>query len=217
MNSVMQLINQQIMVKVTGGNFIQGIFTDIGNDILVLFDGQRYRYIPLIHVHKIKLSSQEEEEISQPTGNSLIQQEKEISYRSILTNAKGLFTEIQVSGKQPLYGYITGVLSDYFVFNSPIYQTVYIPLTHLKWLTLHDQNATPYTITSLPIQTQNPSRSFEEQLKKLEDNLVVFDLGEDQDKIGLLKKIENNLIELITANGETVILNPAHVKSVYVP
>lgn len=217
----MQLLKKQIIAKITGEKFFEGILTDVGNDILVLFDGQRYLYIPLLHVHKIKLSDKTNGEISQPTGFSLSEQVKSISYRSILTNAKGLFTEIQVVGNQSLHGYITNVLSDYLVFYTPVYKTMLISLHHLKWLTLYNPNVTPYTLSieSLPIKLSNTplQRSWEEQLKKVEGNLVIFDMGEDPDKIGLLKKVKDNLIELVTANGETMHLKLTHIKSVHVP
>ncbi|WP_028401231.1 hypothetical protein [Bacillus panaciterrae] len=221
MKNIMQLLKKQIIVKITGEKFFEGILTDVGNDILVLFDGQRYLYIPLLHVHKIKLSDKTNGEISQPTGFSLSEQVKSISYRSILTNAKGLFTEIQVVGNQSLHGYITNVLSDYLVFYTPVYKTMLISLHHLKWLTLYNPNVTPYTLSmeSLPIKLSNTplQRSWEEQLKKVEGNLVIFDMGEDPDKIGLLKKVKDNLIELVTANGETMHLKLTHIKSVHVP
>lgn len=222
LKNLMQLLNKQIIVKLSGGKFFEGILTDIGNDILVLFDGQRFLYIPLLHVHKIRLSDNINEEIDLPIGFSLSEQVESISYRSILINSKGLFTEIQIAGDQSLHGYITNVLNDYLVFYTPIYKTILISLHHLKWLTPY-KNVTPYTlnlnIESLPIKLSNTplQGSLEEQLKKVEGNLVVFDMGKDPDKIGLLKKVENNLIELVIENGETMYLKLTHIKSVHVP
>jgi len=214
------LLNKKTHVKITPEICFDGILTDIGDDIVVVFDGQRYVYIPLVHVHKIRLS-RSDEEIGEPTGFLLSKQTESISYHTILTNAKMLFIEIHVLGNQSLHGYITDVLNDYFVFYSPIYKTMYISLDHLKWLTPCNQNITPYTLNKelLPVRPSITiaSPSWEEQLKKLENNFVVFDMGEESDKIGLLKKIENNLIELITANGETVHLNLTHIKSVHAP
>ncbi|WP_247739268.1 hypothetical protein [Bacillus sp. 165] len=107
---------------------------------MVVFDGQRFLYIPLLHVHKIKLSDTTNGEVGQPAGFSLSEKVESISYRTILTNAKGLFTEIYVTGNQSWHGYIINVLSDYFVFYSPVYKIMFIPLHHLKWLTLYNQN-----------------------------------------------------------------------------
>ncbi|WP_342047088.1 DUF2642 domain-containing protein [Bacillus sp. OTU530] len=222
----MQLLNKQIIVKLSGGKFFEGILTDIGVDILVLFDGQRFIYIPLLHVHKIRLSDNINGEIDQPIEFSLAEQIESISYRSILTNSKGRLTEIRVVGDQSLHGYITNVLNDYLVFYTPVYKTMLISLNHLKWLTLYNSNVTPYTpytlnlnIDSLPTKLSNTSlqHSLEKQLKEVEGNLVVFDMGKDPDKIGLLKKVENNLIELVIENGETMYLKLTHIKSVHVP
>lgn len=169
----------------------------------------------------MNLSSITNEEISHPNEFSLAKEIASISYRSILTNAKGLLTKIYITENQSLDGYITNVLSDYFVFYSPVYKTMFISSHHLKWLTLYKQNVTPYTISkeALPVNPSNTPlcHSWEEQLKKLEGNLVVFDIGKDSDKIGLLKKVEDSLIELVTANGETMYLKLTHIKSVHAP
>ncbi|MGG0555251.1 DUF2642 domain-containing protein, partial [Priestia aryabhattai] len=84
-----------------------------------------------------------------------------------------------------------------------------------------NHNVTPYALDNkaLPVKPSNISfsRTLEEQLKKLEGELVVFDGGIDPMKVGLLKEIENNLIELVIANGETVFLKQNHIKSVHLP
>ncbi|MNR54281.1 hypothetical protein D3C85_1744410 [compost metagenome] len=51
----------------------------------------------------------------------------------------------------------------------------------------------------------------------MKGNLVVFDLGDHTKKIGLLHKVENSSVELIIANGEKVIWNVQHLKTVYTP
>ncbi len=141
--------------------------------------------------------------------------------RTILRNTKGTFVEIFVAGKLPFYGYVMDILHDYFVFYSPVYKTMFISLSHLKWLIPHHSNVTPYTIgnesllskfSSFPVQS-----FFENQLKKEEGKLVIFDGGDNDAKVGLLKKVEDNLAELSIANGESVYLNLTHIKSVHLP
>lgn len=66
----------------------------------------------------------------------------------------------------------------------------------------------------------NPSnnsiaRSFEVQLKKLIGQLVIFDLGMLEHRIGLLKKIESNFIHLISAKEEVILINLNHIKTVH--
>jgi hypothetical protein len=216
LNDLYELINKQIKIKVSGGNF-EGILTDVGNDILVLHDGEKYYYIPLFHVIKIKQLDKENQNSIPFFELPNDKQEKKISLRSILLNAAEIYTEIHVVGKKSLHGVITNVLSDYFVFYSPIYKYIYIPLNHLKWLTLIDQNHTPFNFPDKPSGTSPLSRSFEEQLKKSIGKLVVFDMGEDNDKIGLLNKVENNLIQLINADCDTMYLKLNHIKSIYIP
>ena len=216
MNHFSRMLNKQIKLKITGHSF-KGILTDYGNDILVLFDGQKFFYIPLLHVQKAVLIEEDDQDIIKPETMPFPQDDSLISYRSILTNAKGLYTQVYVIGKRTLHGTIIHVLSDYLVLYSPVYKLIYIPLAHLKWLTLYEQNTSPYSVQSELPDTPSLSRSFEEQLKKFEGKIAVFDMGEDPDKIGLLKNGKGNLIELINANGETVYFKLNHVKSVYLP
>ncbi|MCM3717551.1 DUF2642 domain-containing protein [Fictibacillus phosphorivorans] len=215
MNHFSRMLNKQIQLKITGNRF-KGILTDYGNDILVLFDGQTFFYIPLMHVQKVILSEKDNDDINKTEELLFSQEDSPISYRSILNNAKGLNIQVHILGKETLHGTILHVLSDYIVFYSPVYKLIYIPLAHLKWLTLHEQH-TPYSLQPNLPDTPSFSRSFEEQLKKFEDKIAVFDMGEDPDKIGLLKNGKGNLIELINANGETVYFKLNHVKSVYFP
>ncbi|ANX11022.1 hypothetical protein ABE41_003315 [Fictibacillus arsenicus] len=216
MNHFSHMLNKQIKLKITGHSF-KGILTDFGNDILVLFDGQTFFYIPLLHVQKAVLAEEDNQEIKQPAVLPFSEDDAPISYRSILTNAKGLYIQIHVLGKKTLHGTIINILSDYLVLYSPVYKLIYIPLAHLKWLTLFEQNTSPYSVHSDLPDVPSLSRSFEEQIKKFEGKIAVFDMGEDQDKIGLLKNRKGNLIELINANGETVYFKLNHVKSVYIP
>ena len=92
---------------------------------------------------------------------------------------------------------------------------------HIKWLIPYTSNLTPYTLdnANLPIVPSNIplARTFEEQLKKYTDQLLVFDFGDVPDKIGLVKSISNNIIEIITAEGITVYWKLAHLKSVHLP
>jgi hypothetical protein len=219
--SITTLCGKQVDVVISGNTFFQGIFIESGKEILVLFDGQKYIYIPFLHIHRINLSPVINNDISTPSEASLAEDADAISYRTILTNAKGLFTEIYVTGNISLHGYITSIRSDYFAFYSPVYKTMLISLYHLKWLIPYNLKTPPYTLSNekFPvIPSKVPLlRSFEEQLKKWEGGLVVFDMGEDPMKIGLLKKVSDSIIELVVASGETVYLKLSHIKSVHLP
>ncbi len=80
------MLNKQIKLKITGHSF-KGILNDFGNDILVLFDGQKFFYIPLLHVQKAVLIEGDDQDIIKPEAMPFPQDDSPISYRSILTNA----------------------------------------------------------------------------------------------------------------------------------
>lgn len=47
--------------------------------------------------------------------------------------------------------------------------------------------------------------------------LVVFDLGDQEGEIGFQAALENNVIEMINANGEKRYWNLRHLKSIHLP
>ncbi|MFC0272716.1 DUF2642 domain-containing protein [Metabacillus herbersteinensis] len=221
MNGISTFIGKQVDIEITGKTVFVGILIDVGLDIIVLFDGLQYLYIPLLHLHNIKLSSEDPIETSQRSKQTITDDTEKIAYRKVLNNAKGMFVEIYVTGNKSIHGYITNILTDYFVFYSPVYKTMFISLHHLKWMIPYSSSLTPYTLGNdvLPVQPSTIPllRTFEEQLKKYQGKLVVFDSGEHPNKIGLLKDIRNNIVELITANGETMFWKLTHLKSAHLP
>ncbi|WHY69431.1 hypothetical protein [Neobacillus sp. SuZ13] len=54
-------------------------------------------------------------------------------------------------------------------------------------------------------------------MKKVENQLIIIDGGENTEKIGLLQKIRNNKMILITAEGEMVCRNLEHIKTIQLP
>lgn len=221
MNNLHSLIGKQIELEVSGKVMLRGILVDVGLDIIVIYNGKEYFYIPHLHIHNIRSSTNPSAELLGVTPESPFDEDDMISYRKTLTNAKGRFVEIYVTGNKSIHGYVTAILNDYFVFYSPVYKTMFISLNHLKWLTPYQTNITPYTLGNevLPVKpTDIPlQRSLEEQLKKFEGQLAVFDLGDHPTKIGLLKQVKNNIIELVTASGEAVFWKIIHVKTVHLP
>ncbi|MFB6465654.1 DUF2642 domain-containing protein [Cytobacillus sp. Hz8] len=221
MQGIGNFLGMEVEVEISGRTYFTGILIDIGLDILVLFDGQKFLYIPFLHLHNIKENKIKEIAEKPPEAAPLQFEKESISYRKILTNAKGQFIEIFVTGNRSIHGYITSVLNDYIVFYSPVYKRVLISMQHLKWLTPYFNQLTPYTLNTeeLPIvpSTLPLSRSFEDELKKYKDQLLVFDLGDNPDKVGLMKNVSNNILELVLADGQTVYWKLLHLKTVNFP
>jgi hypothetical protein len=222
MKEIKNLLDKEVLVEITGKTYFTGILVDIGLDIMVIYNGQQFLYIPIMHMHNIKLNL-EPEITSDVPGETPIQKsiDSGLSYRKILNNAKGRFLEIFVTGNRSIHGYITSVTNDYIAFYSPVYKTVLVSMQHLKWFTPYSSQLTPYTLSneSLPVvPSMIPlARSFDEQLQKYKGKLVVFDLGDDPNKVGLLKEINNNIIHLINATGESIFWKQYHLKTVHLP
>jgi hypothetical protein len=217
-----ECIGSQVNVEISGRHRFKGILVDTGLDILVIYNGEQFFYIPLNHVQHLELSTEHgQEDIENPGYAPFGQQTDSVSYRKILERARGRFVEIYVSGNKTIHGYITNIMNDYFAFYSPAYKTVYVSLHHLKWIVPYPPNITPYSLNnqSLPVNPSNVAmaRVFEQQCKKFEGNLTVFDLGDHPDKIGLLQKVSNNMIELVSASGKTIYWNLDHLKTVHLP
>jgi hypothetical protein len=157
--------------------------------------------------------------VSNPDNMPISEEMDSISFRKMLTHAKGLFTEITVLKNKSVYGYITNVLTDYIVFYSPVYKSMYISIQHIKSLIPYNNNETPYALAGgdLPVYHSNLplARTFEEQVKKLTGKVVIFDLGEEEKKVGQLKSINQNIVTVITARREEVYCNSRHIKTIH--
>jgi hypothetical protein len=94
-------------------------------------------------------------------------------------------------------------------------------MQHLKRLTPYSKQLTPYLLSNkeLPVvPAAIPlARSFDEQIKKFENQLLVFDLGDHPNKVGVLKSIANNIVELVNAQGSKTYWKLIHLKTVHIP
>lgn len=221
MNKGLQkLIGEIVRLELTGKKYINGTVIDIGSDLIVISQGSDYLYIPHLHVKSVRILNTEEIErdIVKQVGVPGIALEENLSFRKVLTNAKGMFIELYVSGDEILHGYITSIMNNYFVFYSPIYKTIYITLNHVKWLLPYQNNQRPYGLDTkdFPVQPTNfpLARTFEVQVEKLKNELVVFNLGEENNPIGKINGVVNNMVELETARKQAIYLNLHHIKTI---
>jgi hypothetical protein len=219
-----QFLDTDVEVVISGDTRFVGTLIDIGQDIFVIFDGCNYLYIPLLHLHQMNkaINTNTEKPILIDPEDTMMQAENNsFSYRNTLNKVKGKFIEIYVTGDRSIHGYVTSVLNDYIVFFSPVFKTLFISMHHLKWFTPYSTEQTPYTLdnSQLPVVPSSVSlvRNFEEQIKKYVGQLVIFDMGEVPEKVGLLKDVSNNIIELINASGESIIWKLNHLKTMHLP
>lgn len=215
MNYLSQYMGQIIEIEVSSKKIITGKLIEYGSDIVVVFNGRKFFYIPVLHIIHIKKSENIEEQIT-TVAPSPIGQEELLSFEKILGNALGIFVEVYIAGNQSIYGYITHKQNDYIVFYSPAFKTLFIPIAHLKWLIPH-LDKTPYSVNGNPGNsfTGALAATFEDQLKKLIGEVVQFDLGKNSDTIGLIKNFENNMVEMVTGDGQIIFLNLLHIKSIH--
>jgi hypothetical protein len=215
----LDFLGKNIDVEISGGSFKRGVLIESGLDIFVLYDGWNFHYIPYVHIQRFyETKKVDDDTVYEPPSETPIATDA-ISYRKILMSAKGLFVQVYVTGNKSIHGYLTSIMNDYFVFHSPVYKTMFISMDHVKWLIPYPANATPYSLENLSLQpvTTALARSLEEQMKKLENQLVILDGGEKEEKIGLLQKVQDYKIALVTADGSTMYWNLEHIKTIQLP
>lgn len=215
------MLGSPIKLEISGrATPIRGLLIDVGPDIIVVNDGSKYLYLPILHIQKLEEDDSSESVTSDDEVEQLFDH-TDISYRKTVMNAKGVFTEVCITGTQSLHGYITSIMNDYFVFFSPVHRTVYVSLQHVKIIIPYAPDQTPYYLNRERFPLQPPSitlaRTFEQQMKKLVGELVALDLGENPGKIGLLKSMDNQLVELVGPNGHKLYMHRDHVKTIHVP
>ncbi|WP_249435850.1 DUF2642 domain-containing protein [Paenibacillus sp. Marseille-Q4541] len=197
---------------------IQGEIIDIGNDIFVIYGESRFIYIPIHHLQQMRLTTNNNPIITLPPDPAI--DHNNISYRKILMNSRGYFSEISV-GDKSLHGYVTAIMNDYFVFFSPLHRSVYISVDHLKYIVPYPPNTTPFSLSHehFPLQPASKplSRTLDQQIKKLEGELVILNLGDKPYRAGFLKYLDGNLLELVEAEGNTLIMHTDHIKTIHVP
>jgi len=214
-------LNQSVSIAVSGIPFpMIGRLVALGSDVLVIFDGARFLYIPLVQVELLT-------RCQPPQANTAVPPEPPLdavmnsSYRKALLSAKGMFSEIRIAGNQTVHGYVTSIMNDFFVFHSAMVRSLYVSMRHMKLLAPYDSHTIPYSIEHVvyPAQTAAPplARTFDQQLKKFENAFVVLDLGKRPDKVGLLKSVQNNLLELVMADGVHTYTHLDHVQTIHRP
>jgi hypothetical protein len=217
MDFLKQCLGKQINFDIPGDGVHSGVMVDVGPDIIVVSEDSKYLYIPLHHVRHLTLNPQPEPNISVPQPSSQ-SNHGEITYASTLGKANGLFCEFYLAEHSTLYGYMTDIQTDYFTIFSPLNKTMMIPLSSLKWMSPFDSGAAPYSMSRSQIEPSKQNKSsfaatFGEQLRVQEGSIISLNEGLNTNQIGLLQKFENDMLQLITADGRKHYYHIQHVKN----
>lgn len=204
-----------IELELSGGKVLRGNVIEKSAEIIVLFDGEQYMYILTDHIQQMQLVDTNDDMFQQPTNQVIAQPSSELSLANILTQAIGKQLEIYVTGNQSLYGTILEIKTDYIVFYTPIYKTIYISTKHLKWLVPYLQPFQLYGLASIDVpESLVVANTLRQQIAMMKDQLIIINNGEKWSYIGKLVQVKERMIELRTAKS-TVFVNIDHIKTVH--
>ncbi|SDN58903.1 hypothetical protein SAMN04487897_103261 [Paenibacillus sp. yr247] len=211
-------LGKQIDFEILGDRRHIGYLIDMGPDIIVVFKESKFLYIPLSHVRHLMIPPIIVPNIAAPDLPTSSQHEV-ISYCSILRNAKGVLCEIYLADHQSMYGTISDILTDYFIFTTPLNKIMIIPLIHLKWISPNPSSATSASLKFEQIDLQQQpaftfAETFEEQLKLHEGSIISIDEGLKTNKLGLLQKQKDRILELVTLDEKKHYYHLQHIKNV---
>lgn len=222
LNKIIQsLIKEFVQIEVSGKKILKGTLIDLGTDLLVIFNGIDYMYIPINHIHSFCTIKNDEFDTSAPKESSILKNDgnnEGLSLLATLQQAKGRNSEIYLADNQPLHGCITQIMDDYFEFYSPIYKTMYISTKHLKWLIPYTSNEGPYGLNnnySKPLVNEILVNTFKTQIEKFKDKMVVFNIGGSKSHIGKIKNVGEQIVELEKARAARDYLNIEHIKTIH--
>ena len=223
MNKIIQsLIKEVIQIEISGKKLIKGTVIDLGTDIMVLFNGADYVYISFNHIQNLSVIEKDEFDIIEAPielpGISNGENDGELSFEGTLNLAKGKNVEIYITNDQLLHGCITQIKDDYFEFYSPIYKTMYISINHLKWLIPYSPNEKYYGLDediSMKINEDTLSNTFETQVEKFKDKMVVLNIGGNRSHMGKIKNVQLKIVELQRARTAPIYVNIDHIKTLH--
>ena len=96
---------------------------------------------------------------------------------------------------------------------------MYISLNHLKWLIPYTQNESPYGLdnhnVSLQPNNESLASTFEVQVEKFKNKIVVFNIDGNKSFIGKINKVEDQIVEIQTARTNSIYLNLNHIKTLH--
>ncbi|QTD42956.1 DUF2642 domain-containing protein [Sporosarcina sp. Te-1] len=221
-NRIDTISNVIVTIEVSGRKQLTGTVIEVGKDLVVLCNGIDFIYIPLAHIQNSRIDDSVENVIEVPTDpkNVVVPEDGEdFTLLNVLQQSLGKGIEIYVTGRHSLFGYITEILDDYFVFWSPLHKNIYVKLSHLKWLIPYPPTHKFYGMVDetslLQVKKENNSRTFEEKVQELKNRVVMINGGESKKQIGKLNDVTDQFVEIQTAKMRSEYLNIEHIKTIY--
>ncbi|OPH57585.1 hypothetical protein BC351_03415 [Paenibacillus ferrarius] len=211
-------IGKLVHIELLGDRDKMGYLIDAGSDIIVIYMDKKYVYLPITHIKNIELNT--EDNANQDAPPDPISQTGHINFVGVLHNAVDRFVEIYLSDHQTLHGYVKYIAQDYLVFYSALYPKLYIPIIHIKWISPYESHQTPYSMNQKNWTTDTADSSldtlpptFGQVLKGLEGEMICLDAGLHASQIGLLEKMNDSFIELVTADENKLHFNVQHIRN----
>lgn len=222
---LLQYLNKEIaVIELSGGKILNGAVIDSSSEIFVIYDGSRYVYLPIDHIRSLEIDYDNENNIQQPSESPTFKTQdtnKDLTLTNTLSLAKGMHVEIMVTRNQAIHGVIGSVMSDYFVFESPIYQTMFISTKHLKWIVPYSKGQFPFGLSEheflslSSIKHPSLNSTFDAQIAQLRNHLVVLNLGKEYSHIGKVTDVKGQIIEIKNGKSNSTYFNLSHIQTVH--
>lgn len=225
MKNLIQDFDKEIVkLEITGKKILKGIIIDSSSEIIVLFNGKEFFYIPVSHIHEMKIDYYNEDGLKIPSSISqdriINDTNEEMTFVKVLTKSLGTYLEMHVVNNQPFHGYISNILKDYIVFQSPIYKKMYIPIRHIKTLVPYSNKQKPYQLSndqfSIKKFNENFPNTFEEQIGNFKNILTVLNVAEKNNFTGVITDVKGSIIEFQAAK-DNFYYNLQHIKTIHIP
>lgn len=219
MKLIKEYMGEPVQLELAGKKEIAGVLIDFGSDVLVLFKQNDFYYVSTFHIREIRPLSKEEAGFIPSSDVTLTRPfDEKLSLKEVLhAAAKGHFVEVSMTGTQSVCGHVTNVLEDYVVMFSPLHETIFIPIRHIKWLVPYSADARPYGFkpASVPASASKMTASlFKDQLGTLKGSFITCNIYGNENISGQLVQEEKGFLQLLTVREKLIHLNIQHLKTV---
>lgn len=216
MSILKNYLDKEIMFELSGCGKRDALLIEVGQEVIVLYDNNKYMYVPLTHIQSVQETIKKSNFAS---SRASAEKTGKLTLDYVLQKAIGLYVEVRLDKSLLLQGTITQLCTDYFQFQSLIHGKLSIPYAHWKWISPLDGEhlslLPPSTVSGMKTATP-PIQTFEELLHAARGKYVTFDLGISPDKCGILSKVQSPVVELITTDSTKLVYPIEHIRSLLV-